>query len=166
MGQSRRSARKLVRFSRPVDNLGAFGFLSSQILISVRLSEPGHWKGKITLIRKSGEVLFEEEFPEREWFTYLPSSGDGRRFALAIERGKGGSRPLDIHPHYSLSRLSVFDLPSRRWVYKLEAKTHGIKSISGLALSPDGSLLALINQDGVLELYRLPDTPTVPQSVQ
>jgi len=41
-------------------------------------------------------------------------------------------------------------------VHSLDGKKQGAKHISALALSPDGSLLAWINQDGLLELYRLP----------
>lgn len=75
---------------------------------------------------------------------------------IAIYEGKGGSEMLDIAPHYSLKSIRVYDLSERRWVYTLGGKSHGIRSISALALSPDGSFLGLINQDGVLQVYRVP----------
>jgi hypothetical protein len=106
---------------------------------------------------KTGEVLFAENFANKEIVRWLASSACSQRFALAVDRGKGGSWALDLGPHYSLNRIMVYDIPSRRWIFTLSGKRQGIKSISGLALSPDGSLLGLINQDGILEVYRVRD---------
>jgi hypothetical protein len=147
---------RLVPFSRPVINDGVFGFLSSELLISQRRSRYKHEKGDITLIRRDGEVLFQQQFSDREQAAWLERSIGGRRFALAIYRGKGGSEVLDIAAHYTLSRVMVYDVPSRQWVYTLDAKAQSIKDITGLALSPDASSLALIDGDGVLKLYDLP----------
>jgi hypothetical protein len=147
---------RLVRFSRPVASLGAFGFLSGRLLISAEQSVKGLRKGNITLIRTDGEVLFQQDFPDNELFTCLAPSADGQRFAIATDKGKGGSLTLDIAVHYSLERIMVNDIPSGKWIFALSGKKQGIKSISALALSPDGLLLGLINQDGILEVYRLP----------
>lgn len=102
------------------------------------------------------QLVFSERFGEKEIVRSLSVSAGGRRFALAVYRGKGGSWAFDIPARYSLNRIMVYDIPSRKWVYTLDGKKQGIKSISGLALSPDGSLLALIDQEGILEVYRLP----------
>jgi hypothetical protein len=109
-----------------------------------------------TLATTDGQLLFSERFGEKEIVKSLSISAGGRRFALAVYRGKGGSWAFDIPARYSLNRIVVYDITKRQWVYTLEGKKQGIKSISGLALSPDGTLLALINQDGILEVYRLP----------
>jgi WD40 repeat protein len=151
----------LVRFSRPLLTNHWFEFLNRQLLLSASNLE--HGKGNITLIRTNGEVLFEQEFSDREQNTWLASSSDGSRFAVAIERGKGGSVMLDIAPHYTLDRIKVYDVPARQWIYAIDARMHGIERISGLSVSPDGSLLALISQDGILKLYGLPRATISPQ---
>ena len=117
-----------------------------------------------TLAHTNGELIFRQEFAEKEQIKLdaglggIAVSAGGQRFAVAIYKGKGGSALLDIGTHYSLDRIMVYDLTARVWSYAVGAKKQGLKSISGLALSPDGSLLALINQDGVLEVYRVPQT--------
>ncbi|HEV2416451.1 MAG TPA: hypothetical protein VGX94_01470 [Terriglobia bacterium] len=110
----------------------------------------------IRLMLTNGQLIFEHNLPEKQYVRMTARAADGRRFAVAVDKGKGGSAFFDTAPHYSLDRIMVYDLPSRQWVYALDAKKQGIKSISGLALSPDGSLMALIDQEGILEVYRLP----------
>jgi hypothetical protein len=113
------------------------------------------WCYSLTLT--TGEVVFAQQFADKETVRWLAASGGGRRFAIAVYRGRGGSWALDIGAHYSLNRVMVYDIPGHRWIFTLSGKNQGIKSISGLALSPQGSLLALINQDGILEVYRIPE---------
>ncbi|HEV2177250.1 MAG TPA: hypothetical protein VGW33_08625 [Terriglobia bacterium] len=85
--------------------------------------------------------------------------------ALAISIHKGGSEILDIDYHSVLKRIMVYDIPTREWIYTLAAKRQKIGSISGLALSPDGSQMAILT-DGVVETYRLPERASGPQSAQ
>jgi hypothetical protein len=106
----------------------------------------------------NGDLLFQQNFLPGEVYRWWATSAGGHRLALALDKGKGGSAALDIAPHYGLSRVIVYDLSARQWVNSLDGKKQGLKSISGLALSPKGSLLALIDQDGILQLYRLPVT--------
>jgi hypothetical protein len=113
------------------------------------------WCYSLTLT--TGEILFAQEFDDKEIVRWHAASAGGRRFAIAVDKGRGGSWGLDIPAHYSLNRITVYDIPSRQWIFALSMKKQGIKSISGLALSPGGSLLAFINQDGILELYRIPE---------
>lgn len=110
----------------------------------------------MSLGQTDGKLVFERELPEKQSVWGIATSTGQRRFAIAINRGRGGSDLLDIGPHISLYRVFVYDLLHRRWIFALDAKKEGIKGISGLALSPDGSRLALINQDGILETFRLP----------
>lgn len=155
---------RLVRFARPVPLGWGFGFLNDQVLVSARQgSEWGDWKGSVALLRRDGEVMFERQLSDRELFTRLAPSDGGRRFAVATEEANGGSRVLDIAAHTPLKRIIVYDLPSHQWVDTLDARKQGIKKISGLALSPDGSLLGLIDQDGILELYRVSDASSGPR---
>lgn len=140
---------------------GAGPFVNNESVLSMRLQGPEQWK--MNLMNTNGELLFEQNFPRGELFS-APArrAADGRRFALTFYKGKGGSSFLDVAPRYSLKRIMVYDVPTRQWVCALDAKKQGIKGTSGLALSPDGTLLALINQDRILEVYRLPDTPAAP----
>jgi len=50
----------------------------------------------------------------------------------------------------------AFDIASHQWIHMLDARKRKIADISGIALSPDGSHLALITQGGILEIYRVP----------
>jgi len=155
---------RLVRFSQPVVSLGAFKFLTSQLIISERQSNlRARWKGNITLIRTNGEVLFQQEFSDRELLDWLNASADGGRFAVAIYKGKGGSVALDIPARYTSDRIMVYDVSARQSVYTIGTKSQGIKELAGLALSSDGSSLALISDDGKLRLYRLPRVAPSPQ---
>jgi hypothetical protein len=131
-------------------------FINDQVLIELR-RKPPRLLG-FDLHDTRGRLLLREEFHDSSdiiWVRFCQSSG-GQRFAFTFDKGKGGSKILDIAPHYSLSRITVFDIPSRRWVYKLDGKRQRITEISGLALSSDGKQLAVIDQSGVLKAYRLP----------
>lgn len=121
------------------------------------------WPRGFRLISSAGTPMLNENFGGSELLgTYghypAPSAAEGGRFAIAVWGVRGGSRVLDISGHAFLKRVMVFDLRSRRWIYTLNAKKEKIKTIHGLAVSPDGTLLALINQDGILEVFRLPPT--------
>jgi hypothetical protein len=121
-----------------------------------------------SLALTTGEILFEREFPEHEFVGLVGTSAGGQSFAVETVKVHGSSWLLDIGGRALVYRIKVYDIPERRWIYTLDGKKQGIKSISGLALSPDGSLLALIDQNGILQVYRLPpessgESPGPPQ---
>jgi hypothetical protein len=134
---------------------GGYGsLLNSQVVFMMSGPSRDEW---MALISTQGEVLMHQDYLHREIFRKLVHSADGRRFALALKKkGKGGSAAFDIAPSYSLSRIIVYDLAAREWIYTLDPKKEGIKDIHDLALSPDGSLLGLITDRGRLDVYRLP----------
>lgn len=111
-----------------------------------------------SLALTSGEILFERELPSNEFVGLVGVSAGGERFAVETYKVHGGSWLLDIGGHALVYRIKVYDIAARRWIYALDGKKQGIKTISGLALSPDGSLLALIDQNGILQVYRVPAT--------
>jgi hypothetical protein len=114
----------------------------------------------------AGELLFDQEFQNGDaLLVYEPlyTSADGQRFAIRVWTVKGSNALLDIGGHAVLRRVTVFDVPSRRWIYTLDAKQQKIKTISGLALSPDGSLLAIMT-DGIVRVYPLPERQEMPQT--
>ncbi len=109
----------------------------------------------IRLIRTDATAIFDLELANGEVMDpYYPVVGGGR-FAIAIYKGRGGSESLDIAPHFELKEIRVYDSEDGREVYALDGKSQKIKSVSAFALSGDGSLLALIDQDGFLRLYRI-----------
>jgi hypothetical protein len=81
----------------------------------------------------------------------------GDRFAVPLfsPRPEIGQyfAPPDI---CDLARILVFDLPSGQWIAALEAYEYNIEQICDAALSPDGTLLALFRQEGIVEVYPLP----------
>lgn len=114
---------------------------------------------EIILMKTDGRVLFSEKFGRKTWIRVhsgvFPSAG-GRRFGVALTEKKGGSALLDIMPKFPLTRVMIFDIPTRSWVYNLNAKRLKMKRFDGISLSPDGSLLGIL-RDGVVEVYQLPD---------
>jgi len=160
---------KAERFDSPWQPVPLFSrslgfFINDQVLLALR-SKPPRLLG-FDLNNTRGDLLFKEDFPDNGEIMVDPvrHSAGGQRFALAFIKGKGGIAALDIAPHYSLKRIIVFDIPSLQWVYRLDGKRQRIKNISGLALSPDGSQLGLIDQNGILRAYRLSETPSAPPS--
>jgi hypothetical protein len=120
----------------------------------------------IRLSMTDGSIALDERLGYHEITNPLYVPVGGARFAIPIYKGKGGSELLDIPAHYSLKSIKVYDLSVRRWVYTLDGKSHGIRSISGLALSPDGALLGVINQDGMLQVYRVPSNASFTPSTK
>lgn len=94
-----------------------------------------------------------------EWLgrPLYPSAG-GSRFAVTVWTHKGGNAPLDIGYRNVLKRIVVYDLTRRQAVFALEAKQQKMKNVSGVALSPDGSLMGILT-DGIVQVYQLPTIP-------
>ena len=109
----------------------------------------------LALFRRTGEPVSRISFPKDEWIgSILYPSADGNRIAVTVWTHKGGSEVFDVSWHSVLKRVIVYDIPSRQWTYVLDAKKQKLRDISGLALSPDGSLIGIL-ADGVVEVYRI-----------
>jgi hypothetical protein len=132
------------RFLIPVDDRALFG-----------RSDVSLERSCYSLARTDGEILFEQEFAENEFVKLGDVSAGGQRLAVASYKEHGGSWILDIGGRSLVYRIRVYDLARRQWVYALDGKKQRINCISGLALSSDGHMLALIDQDGVLRAYRV-----------
>jgi hypothetical protein len=121
----------------------------------------GHpWK----LLQTDGKVILTENAPF-EGSTAI-SSSSGQRFVVPFFQSKGGVAALDISAHGELKTLSVYDAPFHERSYRLEVKGPKIKELAQLALSPDGSKLAIL-YDELVYLFQLPPpppTPTAPPS--
>jgi hypothetical protein len=139
-------------------NVGWKRVISDNAVVSEGFVEHTGDRRWISLVNMQGKSVFRDVLGPKEILRFPVASpaADGASFAVAVLKGKGGSEFFDIGPHYALNRIAVFDVPNLRWSYTLDARKQGITGISGLALSPDGSLLGLITQDGNLEAYRIP----------
>ena len=118
------------------------------------------------VVPKTGsDALFKASFRNDEWLglPLYPSAG-GKRFAVTVWEHKGGSAFFDIGFHSVLKRIVVYDIPSRQPVYIFDARKQKTKDVSGVALAPDGSLLAILI-DGVVQVYQLPSGHAEPDNV-
>jgi len=132
-----------------VGNCGRPQFLSNDVLA---LLMPHRFS---LLPRTGGDEFSKVSFPDDEWLDrpFYPSS-DGKRFAVTVWKHEGGSAFFDVSSHSVLKRIVVYDIPKRQEVYAFDAKSLNVKSASGVALSPDGSRLALLTE-GVVQVYQL-----------
>jgi hypothetical protein len=133
----------------PAGNCGEPEFVSNE---AVALWEPHSFS---VVPKTGGGALLNAEFRDDEWLGRpLYSSADGKRFAVTVWAHKGGSAFFDTDYRSALKRIVVYDLPSRQVVYTLDAKQQKIRAASGVALSPDGSVMAVLT-NGVVEFYDL-----------
>jgi hypothetical protein len=119
-------------------------FVSEEVLAVVS-------EDRIDVITVDGKLLFS--VPEGwDSGTHICSSRDGRRMAVTQERYSGHWQLLESE------RVTVYDLASRTPIWRVVHK--GLKGAfdgkSGIALSPDGSLLA-IDSHGLVTLYKVPE---------
>lgn len=95
-----------------------------------------------------------------EGSTALSSAG-GQRFAVPFFKLTGRVAALDIGGHGELETISVYDVPFHERSYRLDVKGPKIKELAKLALSPDGSKLAIL-YDQVVCVFQLPPRPAPP----
>ena len=111
------------------------------------------WK----LVRTDGKVLLTGAYREGS----LPiSSAGGQRFVIPLFKLVGRVEAFDIGGHGELKTISIYDAPFHQRDYQLEVKGTKIRSISDksvaqLALSPDGSKLAIL-YDETVYVFQLP----------
>jgi hypothetical protein len=152
--QPRNAAERTVcrAFAGQAERCGEPEFVSNDVLAILMPHE-------FNLVSKTGgDAFLKSSFRDDEWLGRpLHPSIDGKRFAVTVWAHKGGSALLDISYHRVLKRIVVYDIPSRHPIYAFEATKRQSKDVSGVAVSPDGSLLAILT-DGVLEVYQLPSS--------
>jgi len=117
------------------------------------------------LLKTNGDVIWTEAEPNGG----APiSSAGGQRFVVPFFQSKGGVAALDIGAHGELKTISIYDAPFHERSYRLEVKGPKIRSFSDrslaqLALSPDGSKLAVLYEESVY-LFQLPPAPSAEHS--
>jgi len=150
--QPRNGAERTVcrTFAGQVASCGDPEFVSNDVLALVMPH------GFNLVSKTGGDALLKVSFRDDEWLGRpLYPSADGKRLAVTVWEHKGGSVFFDISSHSVLKRIVVYDLHNRQVVCTLDAKQQKIKDVSGVALSPDGSLVAVLT-DGIVKVYQVP----------
>jgi hypothetical protein len=123
------------------------GFIDENLLFLQRRS--------IRLLRTDGTMVMEDETPEGCWGSGITPSAGGKRFVIPSCKVKGRVESLDLSGHDELKSFSVYDAPFQGRSHALSFKGPKIKMPISLALSPDGSLLAVLNGESVY-VFQLP----------
>lgn len=118
---------------------------------------------EMAVLTLEGTILFRVNLPNKLFVGTQVTSTGGERFCILEMKLRGlRSEPLDMYPIASDDQLVVYSVSERRAIYTLKVKgmspwptwrQHEHSNV--LALSPDGSLLALVD-DGILKVYQLP----------
>jgi len=126
--------------------------------------EAGHEMAVATV---DGALLFRVVLPKNRSFGGDQGSSGGERFAVIVNRQRGLTSPgLDMYAFPSNDRVVVYSIPDRRAIYAVKVKGTSPWApwephVNQLALSPDGTLLAVVS-DEILKVYRLPGSNIVP----
>jgi hypothetical protein len=120
------------------------------------------------VVAADGTQLFHVELGKKRSVEGAVTSVGGERFAVIEDKERGlTSQPLDISAFPSNDRAVVYSIPDHRAIYSVKVKGTSPwppweAHTNQLALSPDGTLLAVIT-DGILRIYRLPESPLAPR---
>lgn len=119
---------------------------------------------EMAVVTVQGTILFRVNLPNKSFFGTGVTSTGGERFCILEMNLRGlRSEPLDMYPFASDDHLVVYSVTERRAIYTLTVKGTSPwptwrqhEHSNELALSPDGRLLALVD-DGILMVYQLPE---------
>jgi len=141
---------------KPMDSAWLYNglFVSNTALVMERGNE-------MRVITSGGTQLFQVELPKNWTLEAAIPSMAGERFALIENKNRGSNNAaLDMY-FFSHDRAVVYSIAERRVIYAVKVRGDSLwtpweSHRNKLALSPDGSLLAIL--DGAnLKVYRLPD---------
>lgn len=109
-----------------------------------------------------GKLLMTDSLPKRHQFWPVAEARDSARFAVETTRMRGLTIPsLDMYAFPSADQLAVYSLKEKRKIFAIKLKGASPWPIdwrvpeNECALSPDGSLLAILSNDSV-RVYKLP----------
>jgi hypothetical protein len=114
------------------------------------------WANPARLIGVNGTTIFAEAIPARRcWWGSVYASSQGQRFIVPFCRQTGHVESLDLSGREELKEILVYDAPFRGVSRRLEVKGKKTIGFSLVALSPDGSKLAVLNGQSV-RVFDLP----------
>jgi outer membrane protein assembly factor BamB len=117
---------------------------------------------RLTVVTVDAAGLFQVELSKNRSFGEAAVSSGGEKFAVIENKQRGlTNQALDMYAFASNDRAVVYSIADRRAIYAVRVKgtspwTPWENHVNQLALSPDGTLLAVID-DGNLKIYRLAD---------
>jgi len=102
------------------------------------------------LIQTDGKLVFSESVSSEGcwWGGIYPSAG-GQRFVIPSCKLKGHVEFLDLGGYDELKRIIVYDAPFQGRSHALDVKGPKIKELTLLAVSPDGTKLAILNGESL-----------------
>lgn len=131
----------------------------------------------MSVLQEDGQVILHQRYGFTDaWMSPMAGpihgSGNGKRFAVVLNHlppiiGANLNGAIVVSGTYSFSlelpripgpspaRVDVYDLNERSWVFTLAEKNKQMNKIFGMALSPDGTQMA-IDFGGSINLYGLP----------
>lgn len=107
------------------------------------------------LIRADGEVVFvEDRFSACGSGAVFPSA-NARRLVVPSCKLKGSSPVLDMGGYQLLQKIYIYDAPFHEVGFVLEVGGPKSRGLTPFAVSPDGSKLAILNDESI-EVLQLP----------
>ena len=111
--------------------------------------------GPNRFLHKNGVLLLSDTLPGGcSWEQAVPSA-DAQRLVVPVCDVRGGAPMLDVGGTSELKALAIYDAPFSERSYTLKLRGPKQKGLTYLAVSPNGSRLAVLN-NGSLGLIRLP----------
>lgn len=114
---------------------------------------------RLKLITAGGDEVLTEDMGQeskRQGWGRAYVSANGERFIIPVDVIKGRIAALDVGGHGVLKKLLIYDAPFKSRSYTLELKPSIKEGNTLFALSPDGSRLAILNNE-MVELINLPN---------
>ncbi len=111
---------------------------------------------RIEVARADGAVVFaEDQFSGGCWSDEVLPSASATRFVVPTCELKGRAPSLDLGGYHLLQKAYIYDAPFHEFSFVLNVGGPKIKGFSQFAVSPDGSKLAILNDESI-EVLQLP----------
>jgi hypothetical protein len=116
--------------------------------------ETGH--SPMPLVRTDGKLIESIAPVTHDFFSRVTPSAEGRRFAFTGSKIRNTSETLSPHQTWEyVQRVNVYDMPTHTFVGDVKVSHSARNQDFPLALSSNGSMLALLDGES-LKLYRFP----------
>jgi hypothetical protein len=118
-------------------------------------------KEGVSVYATDGSILFTLTLPKDRFVGQIVTSTGGERFAIIADRMRGlTNQQLDMYPFQTNDSVFVYSIPEQRIISEVKIKgtspwTPWNWHSNQVALSPDGTLLAIESSD-TLKIYKLP----------